>query len=248
MTRLVALLAAGLLLGGCSVETTERTYDAAFIRQIGTGSTTLASATHALESARFSAGLRDPKLQGPVQFLLEGRLDKLTERDLVAIAEANVKIGHQYGGTVAAVESAGLRLLAAKVKANSYKDLSNGAKRFVVVWNRYLVGLASGMELTVRTLEKESPRVNELQTVLRDAFRSRDRSTAATFNAARLRYLHALVRTGHTFEAVKAATAKEADFRPLSDLVKHNSEAEAIVRKVNERYPNGALAQQFKNG
>jgi hypothetical protein len=246
--RLAVLSAAAVLFAGCGIDTaSERTYDDAFIRQIGAGSTTLAKAILTLESARFPAGLHEPKLQVPLMLLLEGRLAKLTQDDLVAIAEANLEIAHKYEGTVARLESTQSRLRAAKVKPGSYKNLSNGARHFVSVWDKYLAGLVTALGLDVYTLEKESPLVNELQTVLRDAYLSRDRPTASRFNTVRLHYLHALVRAGHKLEAVKVVMAKEANAGPLSDLVKHNSEAESIVKKVNELYPDGALAQQFKN-
>jgi hypothetical protein len=244
LAALSALLAA--LLAGCGVDTSsERTYDDALIKQIGSGSTALVDSERTLEAARFGPGLRDPKLQPSLTALFEGKLSKLTQDDLVAIAEANRKIAGHYGAALRKLDSAQSRLKDAVVPATGYEDLSGGAKRFVSGWNGYLAGLAGALGLELSTLENEEPRVNELQTVLRDAYRSRDRASAARFDAARLRYLHEVVSTGRRIQATKARIAKAFDSRALRDLAKHDAESEAIVKQVNERYPQGALAKEF---
>jgi hypothetical protein len=245
--RLLTLFAVVTLLGGCGVvTTTERSFDAGFIRQVGDGSTALAEAVHSFEAARFPAGLRDPKLQAPIESLLAGKLNQLTQGDLVEIAEANQKIAHKYEGALASLESARRRLRGGLVKAGSYNGLSDGARRFVTVWNKALLGLATAAALDGAALEREAPLVNELQTVLRAAYHSKDRATAERFNRVRLKYLHDVVGAGHRLEATRAAIRKDVDEGELNDVVQHDSDARAIVTKVNERYPSGGLAKQFK--
>jgi hypothetical protein len=94
----------------------------------------------------------------------KARLSKLTQDDLVALAEANRKGARGYGGVLAKMESARSRLRGARVEPASYNNLSAGAKQFVSSWNKYLASLASTLGLEIVALERAFPRVNELQT------------------------------------------------------------------------------------
>ena len=136
----------------------------------------------------------------------------------------------------------------ASIDASAHSDLSSGAKRFIAVWDAYLAANAVQLRAARQALSGAEPVFNEFQALLRAAYDTARLRSTVQFDKARRKFFNdarpLFTRIQNT---LKEVTAQPTD-RKLRDLVNHNQEAQAIVKKVNQSYPSGSLAQEFKTG
>jgi len=229
----------------------EPTYSASLIRKIGAGSTDLASFAPTLQSAsHFPGSLNEPKLEALLLLLLKGQLNKLSAHDIVLLGEANQKTAQHLLGAVKTVETTfSSRLDSDHLDPKVYGVLSDGARHFVASWNLLLRSSAIALDREGLALESSYPTLEEFRTLLLAALRTRHSQSNNEFHKLKVRYFAAAARVGRKFRNTKNEVAAEIEkaFQKLDRLVRHSQEARAIVEEVNERYPHGELAQEFKN-
>jgi hypothetical protein len=250
LTRLALVLTGcGLGLAGCGVTTSEQAYTAPLIAQVGAGSVALASLVPTLRAEAKAAGvLSDPATQQATAYLAEGQLNKLSQSDLVRMATANRNAAAHVGGVLAKLDQLTASLRGATVNTGSYPTLPSGSKTFIADWNQYLTTSASDLRNVRQGLAGMSPVYNEFQSLLRAAYNTAKLRSTVQFDNVRRSVFKDIgprfTRMQNAMQAgVRAGTAVE---KTLVSLVNNNQEAQAIVTRVNQEYPSGFLAQEFK--
>jgi hypothetical protein len=213
MRRLAALSAATVLLAGCGIDTSsDRTYNDALIRQVGNGSNALSAALHGIALGAASP-FDTPSLERSGTFLLKGELNKLTYKDLTELAKANRRNAQRFDPTLAKLARFRSTILAARLSASSFQNLSPGAKRFLALWDEYLTQSATGWGTTRDTMEQIAPRINEFQTVLRTAYQARTPTAAKRFDKIRLHYISQVVQADRKFKAIRLSIEQASGYR-----------------------------------
>jgi hypothetical protein len=248
----LVLSVCGLSLAACGVTSSEQAYTQPLIKQVGAGSVALGSLVTTLEAdvkAEASGMFSDPATQQATTHLVEGQLDKLSQSDLVRMASANHAAATQVGGVLAKLAQQAASLSGAAVNAGSHPNLPGGSTAFIADWDQYLMTTANYLRNIRKALAGVSPVYNEFQSLLRAAYDTAklhstvqfDKVRRAVFTDIGPRYapMKNALQTG-----ARAGTAVE---HRLISFVNSNQEAEAIVTKVNQEYPSGFLAQEFKS-
>jgi hypothetical protein len=229
----------------------EPTYNANLVHKIGEGSTVVASFDPTLQSAsHFPGSLNEPKLEALTLLLLKGQLNKLSVKDTVLLAEANRRGAQHLIGVVHAIETTfSTRLDADHIEPKSYGTLSDGVRRFITAWNRYLRSSAVLFDSAGLALLSTQTTIQEFQTLLRAAVGTQRSQSTREFNHLETEYLANLPRAKKKYQdAISASAAKaESSARGLVAVVRQSGDARALVEQVNQQYPHGALAEQFKN-
>lgn len=226
----------------------EPTYNIALIREIGAGSTDLASFIPLVHSAsHFAGSLHEPRLEALTVLLFKGELNKLTVHDIALLAEANRRTEARITPGLSAIKSLDTRLHTDLIGPSGTR--SHDAAHLVGAWNVYLRTFAVLLTREGLIVTRESrPTLEGFQTLLRAALSTQRAQSTRGFHEVRVRYLALAVRvTEEGKSAIKAASAElRAAGQHLEDTVRHSHEAQGIVEQVNARYPHGALTEQFK--
>ena len=245
-----SLIVAGALGTGCGVGTVDRTYDDSLIRDVGTGSTALGKIIPTIQAqANLPGNFKDPRNDRAQTLLFQGQLAKLTEQDLVRLAKANRQGARRFATILAKLDGIESDVRTARVDASAHGNLSDGAKRFIAAWNDYLTANAERVHSLRQAFASMRPLFNEFESVLRAAYDTARLRSTASFERINKRVVADVVRRVSRLQrTVKAVAAEAPADRKFADLVNHKQEAQAIVKKVNGRYPHGSLADQFKSG
>ncbi|MFZ0090488.1 MAG: hypothetical protein WAL63_13325 [Solirubrobacteraceae bacterium] len=244
----VALPTFVVFLAGCGITTLNQTYDASLIRQLGAGSNLVASVAPTLEAqAKGSNSFSDPRTSRATTLLIDGQLSKLTEADLVGLATANRRSATRFPLVLDKLDSLASSLVNARIDANAHRNLSTGAKHFIAAWNNSLTADATQARELRQALTTFAPGFNEFQALLRAAYDTAQLHSTVQFdNVTRQVINDILPRYRRVQGTIKEDAAGTPAEQKLIELVDSNQEAQAIVSKVNEHYPNGSLAQEFK--
>ena len=179
--------------------------------------------------------------------LFQGRLDKLNSQDLVRLANANQASAGHFKDALGKLDSLAASIAADRVDPGAYQNLSAGAQKFIAAWNAYLTGSANQVRSMRQLLTGFGPVYGQFQTVLRDAYQSTNTGAAAQFDKARHAFVANMLPLYTRLQnSMKALVAPTPAAQTLGKVVSNSQEARAIVLKVDQQYPNGALATEFK--
>jgi hypothetical protein len=238
-----------LLLAGCGVTTmTDQAYDASLIRQVGTGSDAVANIFPTLQAeAKRANSFSNPKTSEDTVLLFQGRLNKLTTQDLVRLANANHAGAGHLRDALAKMDDLAASIAGDRVDPNTHQKLSAGAKKFIAAWNGYLTGSATQVRSMRRLFASVIPVYSRFQTVLGDAYQSTNATGYAKFDKARRAFLATMLPLYTRVQnSLKSFAGPTSAALALGNVVTNTVDAKAIVGKVNQEYPNGALATEFK--
>lgn len=237
-----------ILMSACGVTTVSQTYDAALIRQVGAGSNAVASVLPTLEAeAKQSNSFSNPQTSEDTVLLFQGRLDKLNAQDLIRLANANQSSASHLRDALAKLDALAASIRADRVDTSTHQKLSAGARNFIAAWNAYLVSSAAEVRSMRQLFASFSPVYPQFQTVLQDAYQSTNTAGAAKFDKARHAFVSNMLPLYTRLQnSLKAVVATTPAAQALGKDVSNSMEARAIVLKVDQQYPNGALATQFK--
>jgi len=238
---LCGVAAVSVALAGCSVGTTEATYNDSLIRQVGDGSMVEAGLVHALSAEKSLGPFSDPTLEAPMKALMLGELNKLSEHDLRAIDHAGIRSRERVPQAQALFKRLASQLESSHIDPNRYRALSSGAQRFIAAWNESLLNLASAFRKVGHDFSFVVATSGEFHSLLVAASEATSSRLLARYRTIRERYFHKL------FPVVEEMTGltRSATAGTFTKLLNTNREARIIVEKVNERYPHGELAEQF---
>jgi hypothetical protein len=239
-----------LLLTGCGVTTaTDQAYDASLIRQVGTGSNAVSSVFPTLQAeAKRANSFSNRKTSQDTVLLFQGRLDKLNTQDLVRLANANQTGAGHLKDALAKMDGLAASIAADRVDPSTHQKLSSGARKFIVAWNGYLAGSAAQVRSMRRLLASVRPVYSQFQTVLRDAYQRTNAASYAKFEKARRAFLATMLPLYTRVQnSLKAFAAPTPAAKALGNVVTNTIDAKAILDKVNQEYPSGALATQFRS-
>jgi hypothetical protein len=233
----------------CGVSTTEQAYTAPLIQQVGTGSSAMARLVPTLQAEAKTAGVfSDPTLQQPEAYLVQGQLNKLSAHDLFRMASANHNAATHVGAVITKFDQLAASMTAAAINASSYQSLPDGSKAFITHWNEYLRTVASALHGVRTALASADPVYGEFQGLLRAAYYTASLHSTVLFDKVRQRVLNDIrplyARMQQARQPFQTGMTSE---RSLVSFVNRNQQAQAIVTKVNQEYPHGFLAQEFKN-
>jgi len=239
------LMVGGFVVAGCGG--TQQAYNEALIKQVGGGSTAVESLVPTIQAAaKVSGAFSDPTTQQATTYLAEGQLDKLTAADLVRMASANRTAATNIGGVLATFDRLATSISAASVDASSVPNLADGSKTFVTDWNQYLTTTADELRTVRRALTGMTPVYDEFQSLLRAAYNTSKLKSTVQFDKVRHAVLQDIAqRVTQMQNAAQGLRGGSAVEQRLVKFVDGNQEAQAIVTKVNQEYPNGFLAQEF---
>ena len=255
MKLLLALvIACGIGVAGCGVTTSgvtssEPVYTPALIKQVGVGSVALANSAPAIRAQAKATGvLQDRSLQQAETYLFEGRLDKLRLADLSRMASSNHNAAAHFDDNLRKVDRVAASLSGAVVNASAYQRLPDGSKTFLADWNQELRTEAAGLTHGRNALVGARPFFGEMQSLLRAAYNTAQLRSTVQFDKVRRRFIADVRSRFPDVDGVVAADHRRADAaeRTLISLVNNNREAQAIFEKVNQEYPHGWLAQEFR--
>jgi hypothetical protein len=240
-----------LLLTGCGVTTTtDQAYDALLIRQVGTGSNAVASVFPTLQAeAKRANSFSNPKTSQDTVLLFQGRLNNLDTQDMIRLGNANQAGAGHLKDALAKMDGLAASISGDRVDPSAHQKLSSGAKKFIAAWNGYLASSAAQVISIRRLFASVSPVYGQFQTLLRDAYQSTNATANARFDKARRAFLASMLPLYTRVQnSLKAAAAATPAAYALGKVVTSTVDAKAIVAKVNQEYPNGALATEFKRG
>lgn len=243
------LMAAGvlsLLLGACGVTTADQAYDASLIRQLGAGSNAVASVAPTLRAEeKQSNSFSNPQTSQDDLLLLQGRLDKLRTQDLVRLSNANQASAGHFQHALAKLDGLATTIAANHVDPSTHKNLSAGAKKFITAWDAELASSAAQVRSMRQLFASFSPVYDQFRTLLQDAYQSSNATAAAQFDKARRAFVSNMLPGVERLQnSLKALAAPTPAVQALGNVVSNSMEAQAIVRKVHQQYPNGALAMR----
>jgi TolA-binding protein len=251
VTRRVWAIAAGLLsllLCACGLTTTDQAFDASLIREVGVGSTAVASVLPTLEAeAKQSNSFSNPQTSQDTILLFQGRLDKLTIKDIIRMANANRASYEHLGSALTKLDALASTIAADRVDPRSHQNLSAEAKKFITAWNTYLASEAGQVRSMRQLFATLTPIYNGFQAMLRTAYETTTSHSTDQFAQARTTFLtNDLPIYTRLRNSLKIFAAMSPAAEHLSQVVDNSEEARAIVAKVDENYPDGALATEFK--
>jgi hypothetical protein len=240
----------GLVLAACGVTTTTQAYDASLIRQVGTGSDAVASVFPTLqaEAKQSTSNFSNPQTSQDTVLLFQGRLDKLSPQDLIHLGRANQASAHDLQDALRKLDGLATTINADRVDPSAHRELSAGAKKFIAAWNAYLASSAARVRSMRQLFVSLSPVYCQFQTILRDAYQSTSTATATHFDRARRAFISDMLPMYTRLESsLKSIIAPTPAAQALGNVVSNTIDARAIVAKVNQTYPSGALATQFRS-
>jgi hypothetical protein len=243
MKATVACVAVVVALSGCGVSTTEPSYNDSLIRQVGAGSLAEASIVAAESRAKALGPFTDASLEKPLSELFRGELNRLTESDFLRMARADVQGRAAYHGYLTTLQGFAPRLRAARIDQSAYGSLSAGGRKFIAVWDESLATLASEFETFTRLFAAASPSYHEFEELLFAAPKSGNPRELARFAVIRRLALETITPLVQHVTMLRQNQVG----RSLDALIAKNAEAQAIVRKVNELYPRGLLAETYRS-
>lgn len=246
------MMAAGLLsllIGACGVTTTDQAYDASLIRQVGAGSNAVASVLPTLEAeAKKANSFSNPQTSQDTILLFQGRLDKLNTQDLIRLANANQTSAGHLQDALTKLDGLAASIASDRVDPSTHTKLSIGAKKFIMAWNAYLAGSVAQVRSVRRLFAGAKPIYAQFQTLLRDAYQSTNTKAEAQFDKARRAFVSNMLPVYNRLQSsLKSELAPTASAEALGNVVTHSIDAKAIVAKVNQEYPSGALETQFRS-
>ena len=245
----VLLAAASLALAGCGETTVSRSFDPSLIRQLGAGSDTLAGVVPTLQSlskANSLGSYSDPRTSNDWLLLAEGKLQKLGPGDLERVANANRASVARLPGALHKLDALSATVVAATVPA--HHELTGDANRFIARWNAVLAATAAQVKDARAVLGSLRPAFNQLNAVIAAAAASAASHSTGNFNHVRLRFVNAVVSINDSLQGkLKAdqATLTSAN-QKLGQLVASSQQAQAIVQTIDQAYPRGDLAQEYR--
>jgi hypothetical protein len=247
MRRLCAFgLVVAVALSGCGASQ-DHAFDTSLIRQVGAGSNALASAVPTIRAQLQRSGdsFSDPRDNKSVALLAQGQLAKLSQSDLVTLANENRRGAAQFQVALRKLDALATSIASARVPPDAHRTLSSGAQKFIAAWNMYLTTVAGQVRSVRRIFSRLQPESNAFQTLLRAAYETATSHSTVQFDRAHDRYFSDILpQQARARKAMTAALAQPAAARQFSYLVDHSHAAVAIVMQVNGKYPNGYLAQQ----
>ena len=240
----------GLVLAACGVSTTTQAYDPSLIRQVGEGSNAVASVFPMLqaETRQSTNDFSDPQTSQDTVLLFQGRLDKLNPHDLIRLANANNASAKHLQDALTKLHGLAASVAADRVDPSTHQKLSAGAGKFITAWNGIARQLSAAQVHSMRQLfQSFSPVYGQFQSVLQAAYQSTNRGAAAAkFDKARRAFVFehaaALARLQSSFKLWSRPRQRP---KPSGTLSANTIDAKAIVAKVNQEYPSGALATQY---
>lgn len=247
---LIAVLAA-LALSGCSVAAEETTYDAALIQNVGKGATVIASIEPAINAgvdASQSQGFNNADNERATDKLVRGELSKLSDADLRRLRRTNRTGRRSLKVVLENLDGIADDLRTAQVNTSAHSDLSDGSRRFIDAWNAYLQSNADKLQSMRDAFAAMQPTFGEFDKLLDAAYDTARRRSTAQFDKLNERFLGDLSRRAEGLDSVKTASDGGSAERELVELVEGDQDAQAIVTEVNDRYPDGSLAQMFTRG
>lgn len=246
----VATAVVGLVLAACGVSTTTQAYDPSLIRQVGEGSNAVASVFPMLqaETRQSTNDFSDPQTSQDTVLLFQGRLDKLNPHDLIRLANANNASAKHLQDALTKLHGLAASVAADRVDPSTHQKLSAGAKKFITAWNGYLASSAAQVHSMRQLFQSFSPVYGQFQSVLQAAYQSTNRAAAAKFDKARRAFVSNMLPLYTRLQSsLKSVVAPTPAAQALGNVVTNTIDAKAIVAKVNQEYPSGALATQFRS-
>jgi hypothetical protein len=240
----VALLATAAL-SGCAVTTMETTFDDALIRDVGAGSDAVGRIETTLTDAfKVNDGVDDEKLDKPMMALLRGQLHKLSYEDIDGMASTNRRSRKRFKAVLGKLRAVGAGIDDAQVDAAAHPDLSGGAQEFLRRWNSYLDVNATRVITMTDALDEMRPMFGRFDALLTAAVDTAELGHTRVFDPLRRDMLDTLDSDVQRFHAKlgRVTELDDAD-RELVELVKDDTEAQAIVTAVNKKHPDGMLAK-----
>jgi len=246
---LIAVLAA-LALSGCSVTAEETTtYDAALIQNVGKGATAIASIEPAFTAGvDASQGFNNADNERATTKLLRGELSKLSDADLRRLRRTNRTGRRSLKVVLENLDGIADDLRTAQMNTSARSDLSDGSRRFIDAWNAYLQSNADKLQSVRDAFTAMQPTFGEFDKLLDAAYDTARLRSTAQFDKLNERFRGDLTRRVEGFDSVKPSSDGGSAERELVELVEGDQDAQAIVTEVNDRYPNGSLAQMFTRG
>jgi hypothetical protein len=236
-----------LALSGCGVTTYEQAYSPKLIRQVGAGSVAEAKLLPTVQTLKTSPLFSDPGVSQAMQYLFDGRLNKLSEDDLNRMASVNRAAANATGPVVAQFNSLERAMRTSAVDTGSFGNLASGSKAFIERWNQYLRTNANALHGYGAAIRNFAPFYKEFPGLLRAARDTANLHSTVQFDKVRQAVLTDLKpRFQQMQSAMQSGKAAASSERQFFDFVNHNKQAQAIVTKVNHDYPGGWLAQDFK--
>jgi hypothetical protein len=238
---LVAATAAALALTGCGVTSEDRSFDPKLVNEVGAGSQALKRIETALLQVRNQA--QNTAGDAAAGKLLRGDLAAVTPADLAKIEAGNLDSRRHFDALLTKFDSIPGDLDSDRVDAAEFDSLSPGGKRFIRTWNAYLHVNARNARGLRTTLADLRPAFGDM-TALVAAARAGDRGR---FEQVRRATLTDIGKRADRFKRKAARLFANTDTeKRFADLVNNNQEAQAIVTAVNDKYPDGYLADAVK--
>lgn len=218
-------------------------------QQVGVGSVALANSVLALRAQITATGVyQDRSVQQATTYLFEGQLDKLRVADLSRIGSVNHNAAAHFDDNLRLLDRVAASLSGSVVKASAYQSLPDGSRTFLADWNQDLRIEAAGITRARNAFVGVRPFFGEMQSLLRAAYNTTQLRSTVQFEKVRGRLTEDIRSRFPDLDGVVAAGNRNVDAaeRRLVSFVNNNREAQAIVDKVNQQYPRGWLAQEFK--
>lgn len=240
-----------MLIAGCGAGAADRPFDDALIREVGAGSEAANRLLPTLEAqAKLPPGdfRDDPRTDRVITLLLEGKVSSLTQADLDRTAKTIREGERRFDNILPEFERIAGEISAARVNVEAHRRLSANEKRFVDAWNGYLIVNAEEARSLGDTFGEMRPFFSGFQTLVGAASNTaRPRSSAELENATTRLIPDLVARTTRHRAAVRRFAERLAD-PGLVELVNGDPEARVFVERVNQRYPDGVLAELFTTG
>jgi hypothetical protein len=237
----------GLALAACSVlGTNEQAFTPALVRQVGTGSVAEARLVPTIKLLKTTGGF-GPSSQRTMLYLINGQLDKLSGDDLAKLAAENRAAATHTGLVLPKFDRLATSLVGATVDPKSFQDLPSGSRTFIADWDQFLTSSAVALRKVRQALGGITPLYGDVQSLLRAAYKTAQPHSTTQFDRLRRAVLKDLVpRYQRLLSATHYIGAQKSVEDRLVNLVNGNQDAQELVTKVNQDYPNGFLAQEFK--
>lgn len=238
--RVLAVAGMVAALAGCEATRSETSFDDALIRELGGGSVALQRIATTLSSDEFRGPTSDPTAAA----LLRGELDRLTEADLREAERTNRAARRRSTRLLRELNIITAELASARVDVREHEDLTDGAQAFLGAWNDYLRANERRNDRLVSAIEETSPSFAAYRRLI-DAARTALRLRSAdAYLRVRQDVVQDIVGQVESLQAaLREAGSLDAADRRFVELVNEDVEAQAILVEVNERYPDGYLAQ-----
>ncbi len=243
LLQFVAIAVVAMSGVSCAITTVETSYDQALIDELGAGSEALQNIFDVMSPPNIQPDFND----AAAELIFRGELDKLTAEDLKATVAISRENERQFRRVLRRLKPVAGEVRRAQVEVAAHSDLSEGAQEFIRAWNDYLSVNADRTKRLRRSLGGMNvwfDRYEELVQAVRETAR-----LGSTVEFARMRddILEDVTADARgrkkLFERILAETPVEQRIR---DLVNNDQEANAMVERVNDEYPDGFLADVMK--